>query len=141
VLLAVARTAVVQRLVPLSIRQSRNDATGIIYAALYVMFGVTIGLSLYLVWQQYDTAQKTAEGEAAHLKDLYRLARSLPEPERGEVQTSPPPTSGSWWRRSGPRWRRDGRAHARRRSRPSSGAASRTSGHARKPNRRSRARD
>ena len=45
-----------QRLVPLPLRRSHNDATGIIYAALYVMFGATIRFSLYLVWQQYDAA-------------------------------------------------------------------------------------
>jgi len=58
VVLAVAGLAVVQRLVPLELREAHNAATGIIYAALYVMFGVTIGFSLFLVWQQYDEAQK-----------------------------------------------------------------------------------
>jgi hypothetical protein len=84
--LAVAGLAVVQRLVPLPLRQSHNAATGIIYAALYVMFGVTIGFSLYLVWQQYDAAQKMAESEAANVEELYQLAGSLPEPERGRIQ-------------------------------------------------------
>jgi hypothetical protein len=84
--LAVAGLAVVQRLVPLPLRQSHNAATGIIYAALYVMFGVTIGFSLFLVWQQYDEAQKMAESEAAHVEELYQLAGSFPEPERGRVR-------------------------------------------------------
>jgi hypothetical protein len=65
VVLAVAGLALVQRLVPLPLRQANNTATGTIYAALYVMFGVTIGFSLFLVWQQYDAAQKMAESEAA----------------------------------------------------------------------------
>jgi hypothetical protein len=86
VLLAVAGLAVVQRLVPLPIRQSHNDATGTIFAALYVLFGVTMGFSLLLVWQQYDAAQRLAESEAAHVEALYRLAGSFPEPERGQVQ-------------------------------------------------------
>ena len=86
VVLAVAGLAVVQRLVPLPLRLSHNAATGIIYAALYVMFGVTIGFSLFLVWQQYDAAQKMAESEAAHVEELYRLAEGFPEPERGRVQ-------------------------------------------------------
>ena len=75
-----------QRLVPLPLRESHNAATGIIYAALYVMFGVTIGFSLFLVWQQYDEAQKMAESEAAHVEELYQLAGSFPEPERGRVR-------------------------------------------------------
>jgi hypothetical protein len=50
--LAVAGLAVVRRVVPLPLRESHNAATGTIYAALYVMFGVTLGFSLFLVWQQ-----------------------------------------------------------------------------------------
>jgi Protein of unknown function (DUF4239) len=84
--LAVAGLAVVQRLVPLPVRRAHNAATGTIYAALYVMFGVTVGFSLFLVWQQYDAAQKTAESEAADVRELYQLAGALPEPERGRVQ-------------------------------------------------------
>ncbi len=84
--LAVAGLAAVQRLVPLPIREAHNTATGTIYAALYVMFGVTVGFSLFLVWQQYDAAQKSAESEAAHVEELYRLAGGFPEPDRGRVQ-------------------------------------------------------
>jgi hypothetical protein len=85
-LLAVAGLAVVQRLVPLPLRQSHNTATGTIFAALYVLFGVTMGFSLLLVWQQYDAAQRLAESEAAHVEALYRLAGGFPEPERSQVQ-------------------------------------------------------
>jgi hypothetical protein len=46
---AVAGLALVQRLVPLSIRQTHNTATGTIYSALYVLFGVTLGFLLLLV--------------------------------------------------------------------------------------------
>lgn len=86
VVLAVAGLAVVQRLVPLGLRQSHNAATGTIFAAIYVLFGVTLGFSLFLVWQQYDAAQKMTEREAATVEELYRLAGSFPEPERGRVQ-------------------------------------------------------
>lgn len=40
VLLAVGGLVLVQRLVPLPLRESHNTAIDIIYAALYVMFGV-----------------------------------------------------------------------------------------------------
>jgi hypothetical protein len=86
VAVAVAGLALVQRLVPLPIRQAHNAATGTIYAALYVLFGVTLGFSLLLVWQQYDAAEKMAETEATHVEELYQLAGSFPEPERGEIQ-------------------------------------------------------
>jgi hypothetical protein len=74
---------VVRRVVPLPLRESHNAATGTIYAALYVMFGVTLGFSLFLVWQQYDAAQKAAESGAGS-------------------RTSRCPTPAQWWRRSGP---------------------------------------
>ncbi len=102
----------VQRLVPLSVRKAHNAATGTIYAALYVMFGVTVGLSLFVLWQQYDAAQKTAEVEAATVEEIYRLAGSFPSRRGAASRTSPPPTPGSWWTRSGRRWGRDGRASA-----------------------------
>jgi hypothetical protein len=86
VAVAVAGLAAVQRLVPLPIREEHNAATGIIYAALYVMFGVTVGFSLYLVWQQHDAAQKSAESEAATVEELHGLAGGFPVPERGRVQ-------------------------------------------------------
>ena len=45
VAVAVAGLAAMQRLVPLPIREEHNAATGIIYAALYVMFGVTVAFT------------------------------------------------------------------------------------------------
>jgi len=42
VLLALAGLLLVQRLVPLSMRKSANTTTGTIYAALYVLSGVTL---------------------------------------------------------------------------------------------------
>ena len=46
-ILAVAGLLVIQRLVTLEIRESHNTAIGIIYAALYVLFGVMVGFSAY----------------------------------------------------------------------------------------------
>ena len=86
VALAVGGLVVVQRLVPLSLRETHNAATGTIFAALYVLFGVTVGFSLLLVWQQYDAAEKVTAREAATVEELYRLAGDLPEPDRGRVQ-------------------------------------------------------
>lgn len=86
VILAVAGLLVVQRLVPLSIRESHNAAIGIIYAALYVMFGMMVGFSAYLVLSKYNTSQNTVKSEASNVEELYWLAEQLPEPERGEIQ-------------------------------------------------------
>jgi TRAP-type C4-dicarboxylate transport system permease small subunit len=56
-MLAVAGLLVVHRLVPLSIRESHTAAIGIIYAALYVTFGMMVGFSVsaYIVLNKYKT--------------------------------------------------------------------------------------
>jgi hypothetical protein len=82
VVVAVAGLLLTQRLIPLPLRERHNDTTGIIYAALYVMFGVTVGFSLFSVWQQYNTARQIVHSEAAAVEQVYRLAERLPEPER-----------------------------------------------------------
>src|ERR687893_2263473 len=86
VVAAVAGLMLAQRLIPLSIRERNNTATGTIYAALYVMFGVSVGFSLFLTWQQYNTARQVAKNEAVAVEQVYRLADKLPEPNRSRVQ-------------------------------------------------------
>jgi hypothetical protein len=86
VALAVAGLFVVRRLVPLPLRESHNAATGILFGALYVMYGVMVGFSVYLVANQYDIAQKTVESEAGNVEEIHRLAGGLPEPQRREIR-------------------------------------------------------
>ena len=76
----------VYRFVPVSLLQAHYGATGAIYAALYVMFGIALGFSLFLVWQQFEAARLTVEREAAAVQRLYRLAESYPDPDRSNVQ-------------------------------------------------------
>jgi hypothetical protein len=84
--LAVAGLLVIQRLVPLAIRESHNTAIGIIYAALYVLFGVMVGFSAYLVLNKYTLSESTAKSEASNVEELYWLAQQLPDQKRGEIQ-------------------------------------------------------
>ncbi len=86
VLLALAGLYLVQRLVPLPIRQSANTTTGILYGALYVMYGVTLAFSLYLGRQEVSEVKETAEREAGSLEGLYQLAEQLPQYKRDQVQ-------------------------------------------------------
>jgi hypothetical protein len=86
VLAASAGLVLARRLIPLSVRERHTTATGPIYAAVYVMFSLSVGFSLFSVWQQFDTARQRTESEAASVEKLYRLAGSFPEPERGQVQ-------------------------------------------------------
>jgi hypothetical protein len=85
-MLSVGGLALVYRFVPVSLLQAHYGATGAIYAALYVMFGISLGFSLYLVWQQYEAATLTVEAEAAALERLYWLAENYPDPDRSNVQ-------------------------------------------------------
>ena len=64
VLFAFVGQVLVQRLLPVPLRQSHNSAIGMIYAALYTVYGVTLALSLFLVSQYFSAAQTTAESEA-----------------------------------------------------------------------------
>jgi hypothetical protein len=86
VAVAIAGLRLTQRLIPLHIRERNNTPTGTIYAALYVMFGVSVGFSLFLTWQQYNTARQVAKNEAVAVEQVYRLADRLPEPDRSRVQ-------------------------------------------------------
>ncbi len=89
-LLAVAGLAVVQRLVSLPTRQAHNDATGTIFAALYVLFGVTMGFSLLLVWQQYDASQRLAVAALTVLVSLILYTVSVLEyPFNDSAQVRP----------------------------------------------------
>lgn len=85
-MLSVGGLALVYRFVPVSLLQAHYGATGAIYAALYVMFGISLGFSLYLVWQQYEAAKLTVEEEAAAVQRLYWLADNYPDPQKSRVQ-------------------------------------------------------
>jgi Protein of unknown function (DUF4239) len=83
---AVAGLMMAQRFIPLSVRERNNTPTGTIYAALYVVFGVSVGFTLVLTWQEFNMARQTVKSEAVSVEQVYRLAESLPEPERDRVQ-------------------------------------------------------
>jgi ABC-type multidrug transport system fused ATPase/permease subunit len=86
VVAAVAGLMLAQRLIPLSIREQSNTATGTIYAALYVVFGVSLGFSLFLVWQQFNAARQKVENEATSLQQIYNLAARFPESEQDRIK-------------------------------------------------------
>ena len=76
VLLAVAGLLLAQRHIPLEFRKAHNDTLSIIYGTLYVVFGVIVGFTAYLVLDKYVDSQKTVTSEAANLAEIYQLARS-----------------------------------------------------------------
>ena len=86
VLVAVVGLVLVQRLVPPDRREEHNDVAGFIYAVLGVAYAVLLAFVVIAVWQDYKTAQTTAESEANELAGVYFLASQLPEPQRTNVQ-------------------------------------------------------
>lgn len=85
-LVAAVGTTAVQRLVPLQMRKSHNVAIGIIYGGLYVLFGVMVGFTAFLVLDKYNAAQAAVQSEAGEVEELHDLAERFPQPERGRVQ-------------------------------------------------------
>jgi hypothetical protein len=86
VLVAVVGLLLVQRLVPPDRREEHNNVAGFIYAVLGVAYAVLLAFMLIAVWQDYNTAQTTAESEANELAGVYFLASQLPEPQRTRLQ-------------------------------------------------------
>jgi hypothetical protein len=102
VAVAVAGLILVQRLVPFSVRESHNSHTAAMFGASYVVYGLMVGFSAYLVAFQFDAAQQTVENEANSVEEIYRLAEQLPVRNGGRYRASPSLTPGPWWRRDGP---------------------------------------
>src|SRR5215207_2966988 len=85
-LAAVAGLELVQRLVPSEKRQQHNDVAGFLYAVVGVVYAVLLALLVIAVWEQYERALETVEGEADSVADIAWLAHRLPEPERHVLQ-------------------------------------------------------
>src|SRR5918996_2532477 len=85
-LVAVAGLELVQRLVPAEKRQEHNDVAGFLYAVVGVVYAVLLALLVIAVWEQYQRALETVEGEANSVADIAWLAHRLPESERYQLQ-------------------------------------------------------
>src|SRR3712207_5433929 len=85
-IVAVVGLALVQRLVPATIREEHNEVAGFIYAALGVIYAVLLALVVIAVWEEFGRARITVESEANALAEVFWLAHQLPEPERHRLQ-------------------------------------------------------
>jgi hypothetical protein len=85
-LLGVAGVALTRRLVPVQRREPHNAAMGIIYGGLYILFGVIVGFTSFIVLNNYNDARTTVQSEAEDVSRIYLLAQRLPEPRRHKVQ-------------------------------------------------------
>src|SRR3712207_7651418 len=81
-LAAVAGLELVQRLVPAEKRQQHNDVAGFLYAVVGIVYAVLLALLVIAVWEQYQRALETVEGEANSVADIAWIAHRLPETDR-----------------------------------------------------------
>lgn len=85
-LLGVAGVALIQRLMPVQQREPHNTPIGILFGALYVLFGIIVGFTSYLALTNYNAARVTVQSEASDVARIYKLAQSFPESKREEIQ-------------------------------------------------------
>jgi Protein of unknown function (DUF4239) len=85
-LLAAGGLILVHRLVPIAARQQHNEVAGFIYAVLGVVYAVLLGLMVVAVWEEWDTALRTADDEASALAEIFWIADRMPESEGHHIQ-------------------------------------------------------
>ena len=82
VLLSIAGTLLVRRLIGVEVLERHNEVAGFIYAVIGVVYAVLLGFAAITVWERYDRAQASVEQEANDLADLYRNAETFPSDVR-----------------------------------------------------------
>jgi uncharacterized protein YoaH (UPF0181 family) len=86
VLVALAGLMLVRRLLPSTFFESQPAATYTIHSAIAIVYGVSVGFAILLVWQELNEAERTTHQEATNVEALYRLADQLPESDRNRIQ-------------------------------------------------------
>src|ERR1700760_2608311 len=74
------------RLWPGERRSVNNDLIGWQLTIIGTTYAVILGFMLYTVWTAYGEAQVNVDLEANALRDLYRTADALPEPQRTQLK-------------------------------------------------------
>jgi len=86
VLVALAGLILVHRLVPATHRESYSNVADLIISPLSSLLGVLLAFAVFIVWQQFNTAQATSVEESSKLAAIYWHAKELPESERQQMQ-------------------------------------------------------
>ena len=76
------------RLWPGERRSVNNDLIGWQLTIIGTTYAVILGFMLYTVWTAYGEAQANVDLEANALRDLYRTADALPEPQQTQLKDS-----------------------------------------------------
>jgi hypothetical protein len=67
-------------------RQAHNDLIGWQLNIIGTTYAVILGFMLYTVWTDFVSANLNVDLEASALRNVYRLAEGLPEPQRIKLQ-------------------------------------------------------
>lgn len=86
VVLSLAGMLQVRRSVAISTLEEQSDVAGFVYAVLGVVYAVLMAFIVTVVWDRFDRAETVVDQEANALVDLFRLAQSLPDSERLQIQ-------------------------------------------------------
>src|ERR1700678_2306439 len=74
------------RIWPREKRQAHNHLIGWQLNIIGTTYAVILGFMLYTVWTDFVAAKLNVDLEASALRNVYRLAEGLPEPQRMQLQ-------------------------------------------------------
>jgi hypothetical protein len=78
--------AALNRIWPQEQRQVHNDLIGWQLNIIGTTYAVILGFMLYTVWTDFGSANLNVDLEASALRNVYRLAEGLPEPQRVRLE-------------------------------------------------------
>jgi hypothetical protein len=84
--LALGGLTLVWRRVPVEARRRHNDAAGAMVGIIGVVYAVILAFIAVEVWQDFDRADDLVGREADQVGDIWRDARAIADPARGEVR-------------------------------------------------------
>ena len=86
--LAVGGLVLFRGVAPFEVLRRSNDVVGNYLQTLGSIYAVLLAFVVFVVWTQFNDARANVDREANELLNLYRTARGLPEPARGQVLAS-----------------------------------------------------
>jgi len=78
---------ILDRIWPREQRQVHNELIGWQLNIIGTTYAVILGFMLYTVWTDFVAANLNVDLEASALRNVYRLAEGLPEPQRTQLQS------------------------------------------------------
>ena len=83
---SIALLSLLQRIWKPSARMGHNDVIGTNVAVIGTTYAVLIAFMLSNVWTNFRSVESNAEQESNCLVNLYRIAKTLPDPQRSRIR-------------------------------------------------------